>query len=37
MQGAVILIGLGYVLINLAVDLIVGVVDPRTGGSWASS
>ncbi|MDX6343337.1 MAG: hypothetical protein QOH87_3475 [Trebonia sp.] len=28
-QGAVILIGLGYVLINLAVDLIVGVVDPR--------
>jgi ABC-type dipeptide/oligopeptide/nickel transport system permease component len=28
-QGAVILIGLGYVLINLAVDLLVGVVDPR--------
>jgi ABC-type dipeptide/oligopeptide/nickel transport system permease component len=28
-QGAIVLIGLGYVLINLAVDLIVGVVDPR--------
>jgi peptide/nickel transport system permease protein len=28
-QGAVVLIGLGYVLINLAVDVIVGVVDPR--------
>ena len=28
-QGAVILIGLGYVLINLAVDLVIGVVDPR--------
>ena len=28
-QGAVVLIGLGYVLINLAVDLIVGAVDPR--------
>jgi ABC-type dipeptide/oligopeptide/nickel transport system permease component len=28
-QGAVILIGLGYVLINLAVDLLVGLVDPR--------
>lgn len=29
-QGAVVLIGLGYVLINLIVDLIVGAVDPRT-------
>ena len=29
MQGAVVLIGIGYVLINLAVDLIVGAVDPR--------
>jgi len=28
-QGAIVLIGLAYVLINLAVDLIVGVVDPR--------
>jgi peptide/nickel transport system permease protein len=28
-QGAVVLIGMGYVLINLAVDLIVGAVDPR--------
>jgi len=29
-QGAVVLIGLGYVVLNLAVDLIVGAVDPRT-------
>ncbi|MDQ1717665.1 MAG: hypothetical protein QOE71_1653 [Pseudonocardiales bacterium] len=29
-QGAVVLIGIGYVLINLVVDLIVGAVDPRT-------
>jgi ABC-type dipeptide/oligopeptide/nickel transport system permease component len=29
-QGAVVLIGIGYVLINLIVDLIVGAVDPRT-------
>jgi len=28
-QGAVVLIGIGYVVINLAVDLIVGTVDPR--------
>jgi peptide/nickel transport system permease protein len=28
-QGAIVLLGLAYVLINLAVDLIVGVVDPR--------
>jgi peptide/nickel transport system permease protein len=28
-QGAVVLIGIGYVVINLAVDLIVGAVDPR--------
>ena len=28
-QGAIIVIGLAYVLINLAVDLIVGAVDPR--------
>lgn len=29
-QGAVVLIGVGYVLINLVVDLLVGAVDPRT-------
>jgi peptide/nickel transport system permease protein len=28
-QGAIIVVGLAYVLINLAVDLIVGAVDPR--------
>jgi ABC-type dipeptide/oligopeptide/nickel transport system permease component len=28
-QGAVVLIGIGYVLINLIVDLAVGAVDPR--------
>jgi peptide/nickel transport system permease protein len=28
-HGAVVLIGLGYVLINLVVDLVVGAVDPR--------
>ena len=29
-QGAIVVIGIGYVLINLAVDLVVGAVDPRT-------
>lgn len=29
-QGAIVVIGIAYVLINLAVDLIVGAVDPRT-------
>jgi ABC-type dipeptide/oligopeptide/nickel transport system permease component len=29
-QGAIVVIGVGYVLINLIVDLIVGAVDPRT-------
>ena len=29
-QGAVVVIGVGYVLINLVVDVIVGAVDPRT-------
>jgi ABC-type dipeptide/oligopeptide/nickel transport system permease component len=29
-QGAIVLIGAGYVLINLVVDLVVGAVDPRT-------
>ncbi|MGH3275369.1 MAG: ABC transporter permease [Streptosporangiaceae bacterium] len=28
-QGAIVLIGIGYVLINLTIDLIVGAVDPR--------
>jgi peptide/nickel transport system permease protein len=28
-QGAIVLIGLAYVLINLAIDVIVGIVDPR--------
>jgi ABC-type dipeptide/oligopeptide/nickel transport system permease component len=29
-QGAVVVIGIGYVLINLIVDVVVGVIDPRT-------
>jgi len=29
-QGAVVLIGISYIVINLIVDLIVGAVDPRT-------
>ncbi len=29
-QGAVVVIGVAYVLINLVVDLVVGAVDPRT-------
>lgn len=29
-QGAIVLIGIGYVLINLIVDLIVAAIDPRT-------
>jgi peptide/nickel transport system permease protein len=29
-QGAVVVIGIGYVLINLLVDVVVGVIDPRT-------
>ncbi len=29
-QGAIVVIGIGYVLINLIIDLIVGAVDPRT-------
>ncbi|MET1003975.1 MAG: ABC transporter permease [Propionibacteriaceae bacterium] len=29
-QGAIVVIGIAYVLINLGVDLIVGAVDPRT-------
>jgi peptide/nickel transport system permease protein len=29
-QGAVVVIGIAYVLINLGVDLVVGAIDPRT-------
>lgn len=29
-QGAVLFIGVAYILINLVVDLLVGIVDPRT-------
>lgn len=29
-QGAIVVIGIGYVLINLIIDLIVATVDPRT-------
>jgi peptide/nickel transport system permease protein len=29
-QGAVVVIGIAYVLINLIVDVVVGVIDPRT-------
>jgi ABC-type dipeptide/oligopeptide/nickel transport system permease component len=29
-QGAIVLIGLSYILINLVVDLVVGAIDPRT-------
>jgi ABC-type dipeptide/oligopeptide/nickel transport system permease component len=29
-QGAVVVIGIGYVLINLLVDVVVGAIDPRT-------
>jgi ABC-type dipeptide/oligopeptide/nickel transport system permease component len=36
-QGAIVLIGAGYVLLNLTVDLVVGAVDPRTRISPALS
>ncbi|MFK4298751.1 peptide/nickel transport system permease protein [Arthrobacter sp. GAS37] len=29
-QGSIVLIGIGYILINLIVDLAVGAIDPRT-------
>jgi ABC-type dipeptide/oligopeptide/nickel transport system permease component len=29
-QGAIVLIGISYILINLVVDLVVGAIDPRT-------
>ncbi len=28
-QGAVVVIGIGYVLINLVVDIVIGLIDPR--------
>jgi ABC-type dipeptide/oligopeptide/nickel transport system permease component len=28
-QGAVVVIGIGYVLINLVIDIVVGLIDPR--------
>lgn len=36
-QGAIVLIGLSYILINLLVDLVVGAIDPRTQLSTASA
>jgi ABC-type dipeptide/oligopeptide/nickel transport system permease component len=35
-QGAIVLIGLSYILINLLVDLAVGAIDPRTRLATAS-
>lgn len=34
-QGAIVLIGLSYIVINLLVDLVVGAIDPRTQLSTA--
>jgi ABC-type dipeptide/oligopeptide/nickel transport system permease component len=28
-QGAIVLIGVSYIVINLLVDLVVGAIDPR--------
>jgi ABC-type dipeptide/oligopeptide/nickel transport system permease component len=36
-QGAIVLIGLSYIVINLVVDLVVGAIDPRTQLSTASA
>ncbi|HET6294871.1 MAG TPA: ABC transporter permease [Kribbella sp.] len=36
-QGAIVLIGLSYILINLVVDLVVGAIDPRTQLATASA
>lgn len=36
-QGAIVLVGLSYILINLAVDLVVGAIDPRTQLATASA
>jgi ABC-type dipeptide/oligopeptide/nickel transport system permease component len=35
-QGAVVVIGVSYILINLLVDLAVGAIDPRTRLAAAS-
>ena len=35
-QGAIVLVGLSYIVINLVVDLVVGAIDPRTQLSTAS-
>lgn len=35
-QGAIVLVGLSYIVINLLVDLAVGAIDPRTQLSTAS-
>ncbi len=36
-QGAIVLIGLCYIVINLVVDLVVGAIDPRTQLGTASA
>jgi ABC-type dipeptide/oligopeptide/nickel transport system permease component len=36
-QGAIVLIGISYIVINLLVDLVVGVVDPRTRLAMAAA
>jgi peptide/nickel transport system permease protein len=36
-QGAIVLIGLSYIVINLVVDLVVGAIDPRTQLSTAAA
>jgi ABC-type dipeptide/oligopeptide/nickel transport system permease component len=36
-QGAIVLIGLSYIVINLVVDLVVGAIDPRTQLNTASA
>ncbi|NEA33855.1 ABC transporter permease [Streptomyces sp. SID13031] len=36
-QGAIVLIGLSYIVINLVVDLVVGAIDPRTQLNMASA
>lgn len=36
-QGAIVLVGLSYIFINLAVDLVVGAIDPRTQLATASA
>lgn len=36
-QGAIVLIGISYILINLLVDLAVGAIDPRTRLAGASA